>query len=67
MSNRKHNVTESVSRTACRPNQTIGRQMAGKTRGFTLVEIAIVLVIIGLILGVCSRGRHLLTVREFVR
>ena len=60
MSNRKHNVTESVSRTACRPNQTIGRQMAGKTRGFTLVEIAIVLVIIGLILGGVFKGQALI-------
>ena len=60
MSNRKHNVTESVSRTACRPNQTIGRHMAGKTRGFTLVEIAIVLVIIGLILGGVFKGQALI-------
>src|SRR5688572_2627907 len=44
--------------------------MAGRARGFTLIEIAIVLVIIGLLLGAVLKGQELMTaarVRQLIQ
>src|SRR5713101_8175157 len=43
------------------PRRTMGEGFMKKTQGFTLVEIAIVLVIIGLLLGGILKGQEMIT------
>ena len=47
-----------------------GKQMASRARGFTLIEIAIVFIIIGLLLGAVLKGQELMTaarVRDIIQ
>src|SRR6478735_3489802 len=54
-------LTCPCNRPACRSERDRGNKMKKRQQGFTLIEIAIVLVIIGLLLGGVLKGQELIT------